>query len=269
MHYPSKRGRSAICSRRLVKYPTVKDSSGPRLNDPFVSVVRASGSVERLSGKPESQMVIIAPADVRRERNSLAGPARQTAVRKSRFLMAAANSTFGNKKYVVEVGTSKQPIKAVFREATKTMLIGLVFGLALATLGSVFFVKCALVPVRKIALAVQALPVIHSEEEGIKAGRCPPTNRKSMRYLQRNARSIGGLLPNWDEASGRGCSRAGRSAGKSCAAELADLFAKERLPIGVTQTLLSLLKETERVSDISQNLATSSREDTGEARQHG
>jgi hypothetical protein len=48
--------------------------------------------------------------------------------------------------------------------------------------------------------------------------------------------------------------------------ELATLFAKECLPIGVTQPLLSLLKETERVNDISRNLATSSAKDTGRRR---
>ena len=34
-----------------------------------------------------------------------------------RFLIATANSTFGNKEYIVEVGAPKQPIKAVFRES--------------------------------------------------------------------------------------------------------------------------------------------------------
>ena len=60
------------------------------------------------------------------------------------------------------------------------MLIGLVVGLALATLGSLFFAKRALVPVQKIALAVQALPVVHPDER-IK-GSLSSKNRKSMCY---------------------------------------------------------------------------------------
>jgi hypothetical protein len=43
------------------------------------------------------------------------------------------------------------------------MLIGLVVGLAVATWGSFFFVQRALHPVKKIALAVQALPVVHAD----------------------------------------------------------------------------------------------------------
>jgi hypothetical protein len=245
--------------------PDRQSSSGTRLNDPFVSLRQSSGSVDRLSGKPESQMVVGAPANVRRERNSLAGPAGRPTMRQSRFLMAAANSTFGNKKYVVEVGTSKQPLKAVFRETSKTMLIGLLVGLALATLGSVFFVKRALVPVRKIALAVQALPVIHSEEKGVKAGAV-------LQQIENQCVSFNEMLGQLEDSFQIGTKLLaeaiyvqGGQLGK-LRGELADLFARERLPIDVTQTLLSLLTETERVSDISQNLVTSCREDAGGSR---
>jgi hypothetical protein len=245
--------------------PDRQGSSGPGLNDSFVSVRQSGGSVDGLSGRPESHMVVLVPENVRRERNSVAGVARQRTVRKSRFLTAAANLTFGNKEYVVEVGTSKQPIRAVFREATKTMLIGLVLGLALATLGSFFFVKRALVPVRKIALAVQALPVIHSEDEGNKAGavlqqienQCITFN-EMLGQLEDSFQIKTQLLT---EAVHPRNDQPGRLRG-----ELADLFAKERLPIRVTQTLLGLLKEIERVSDISWNLVASSGEGTGRTR---
>ena len=245
--------------------PDRQSSSGQRLNDSFVSLRQSSGSVDGLSGKPESQTFVVAPENIRRDRNSLAGPAGRPTIRKSRFLMAAADSTFGNKKYVLEVGTSQQPIKAVFHETTKTMLIGLLVGLALATLGSVFFVKCALVPVRKIALAVQGLPVIHSEDEGIKAGAV-------LRQIENLCITFNEMLGQLEDSfqiktkllteavHGRS-DQPGRLRG-----ELVDLFAKERLPIRITQTLLGLLKEIERVSNISWNLATSSREGTGRTR---
>jgi hypothetical protein len=59
---------------------------------------------------------------------------------------------------------SAPPIKAVFRETAITLVIGLIVALAFATWGSLFVVKRALVPVQKIALAVQALPVVHPDE---------------------------------------------------------------------------------------------------------
>ena len=143
------------------------------------------------------------------------------------------------------------------------MLIGLVFGLAFATLGGLFLVKRALLPLPKIALAVQALP-IRSEEEGIKGvavlqqieNLCVTLNE--MFGQLEDSFQIGTGLPA--EAFNPG-DQLGRVRG-----ELAHLFAKECLPIGVTQPLLSLLKETERVNDISRNLATSSAEDTGRRR---
>jgi hypothetical protein len=244
--------------------PVRERSNGPGLSDPFVSVHQSGGSADGSSGKTESHTVAAVPENVRREPNSFAGPTgviRRT-VHKSRLLMATANSTFGNKEYVVEVGTSKQPIKAVFRETTRTMLIGLVFAVAFATLGSLFFVKRALLPVRKIALAVQSLP-IRSEEEGIKGhvlqqieNLCVTLN--AMVGQLEDSFQIGTRLPAEAFSPGGQLGKVRE--------ELADLFAKERLPIGVTQTLLSLLKETERVNDISRNLATSSAEDTGRRR---
>ena len=179
-------------------------------------------------------------------------------MRKSRFLMATANSTFRNKEYVVEVGTSKRPIKAVFRETAKTMLIGLVlvwhWQLWVASfLLSVRFSR----PKDRSGGAGSAGDSLR--RQGIKAGCCPPTNRKSMRHLERNARPIGGLLPNWRRSVSPEAFTRGAISREEYAAELADFFAKERLSIRVTQTLLGLLKETERVSDIFRNLAASSR----------
>jgi hypothetical protein len=236
------------------------------LNDPLVSVHQSGGSVDSSSGKPGSLMVLAVPDNVSPEPHSLAGPTRvvRRTVHKSRFLMATASSTFGNKKYVVEVGTSKQPIRAVFRESTRTMLIGLVFGLASATLGGLLLVKRALLPIRKIALAVQALPVIHSEEEGIKGVAI-------LQHIENLCVTLNEMVGQLEDSFliGTGLPAAAFSPGDQpgrVRGEVATLFAKECLPIGVTQTLLSLLKETERVNDISRSLATSSAEDTGRRR---
>jgi hypothetical protein len=246
--------------------PVRQRFTGLGLNDPFVSVHQSGVSVDGSSGKPESHIAVAVPENVRRESNSPAGPMRvvRRTVHESRFLTATSSSTFGNKKYVVEVGSPKQPIKAVFRENTRTMLIGLVFGLASASLGSIFFVKRALVPVQKIALAVQALPVLHSEEEGVKgvaglqhiANLCATLNE--MVSQLEDSFHIGTGLPG--EAFNTG-DQLGRVRG-----ELANSFAKDRLPHRVTDTLLRLLKETERVNGISRNLATSSAEDTARSR---
>lgn len=120
-------------------------------------------------------------------------------------------------------------------------------------------------PIRKIALAVQGLPVIHSEDEGIKAGAVLQqienlciTFNEMLGQLEDSFQIKTKLLT---EAVHARSDQPGRLRG-----ELADLFAKERLPIRVTQTLLGLLKEIERVSDIAWNLATSSREGTWRTR---
>lgn len=144
--------------------PVREGPSGPGLNDPFISVHESGSSVSVFSGEPETQTV--APNSLRPEPNSLAVPTRvvRGTAHDSRFLIATAPSTFGNKEYVVEVGVSTQPIGPIFRQTAIAMVIGLVVGLAFATWGSFSSVKRALVPVREMARAVHALPVAHPDE---------------------------------------------------------------------------------------------------------
>jgi hypothetical protein len=139
--------------------PASQRFSGPGLNAALISVHQSASAEPELSRKPESQMAV--PGNVRREPNSLPVPAsvvRWTA-HDARLLIANARSTFENRQYVVAVGAPKRPIEAVFRETVIRMLIGL----GVATWGSFFFVQRALHPVKKIALAVQALPVVHAD----------------------------------------------------------------------------------------------------------
>ena len=133
--------------------------SGSGLNAALISVHQSASPQPELSRKPESQIVV--PGNVRREPNSLPVPASvvQWTAHDARLLIATARSTFENRQYVVAVGAPKRPIEAVFRETVIRMLIGL----GVATWGSFFFVQRALHPVKKIALAVQALPVVHAD----------------------------------------------------------------------------------------------------------
>jgi hypothetical protein len=232
--------------------PAGEGSSGPRLSDRFITVHQSAASVPDLSGKRKGHS--LTANNVHRQPDSLAAPTSvvRPTVHDGRFLIATARSTFGSKAYVVEVRTPKRPIKALFRETAITMLIGLVVGLALATLGSFWFVRRALVPVQKIALAVRSLPVVHPDAPMKKVavleqieGLCVTVNEMAGRL--EDSFQIGvGLPAAAFHAAG---DRLGTVRG-----ELAKLFEKERQTIGIGGTLLCLLKETERLSDISRNL---------------
>jgi hypothetical protein len=177
------------------------------------------------------------------------------------FLVATAPSIFGSKEYLVEVRTPKKPIKAVFRQTAITMLTGLVVGLGLATIGSFLLAQRALVPMQEIASAVRALPVFH-----------PGERRKEVVVFEQ----IKNLCVAMDEMAGRledsfqvgvglpaeGFHSPGNQLGR-IRGELANMFEHERRSIGLAGPLLCLLKETERLNDISRNLSKTSCQQTG------
>ena len=238
--------------------------SGPGIKAGFIFVHQSGGPEPDSSRKPESQMVV--PGNVRREPNSLPVPAsvvRWTA-HDARLLIATARSTFENKQYVVAVGAPKRPIKAVFRETVIRMLIGLVVGLAVATWGSFFFVQRALLPVKKIALAVQALPVVPPNERSRSVALLGEIESLSfivndmVGRLEESFHVGAGLPP---EAFLEPSTRL-----ETVRAELANLFKNKRLSMGVAQNLLGLLKETERLSDMAGNLSRLSDEDARQIR---
>jgi hypothetical protein len=244
--------------------PAGEGTSGPGLSDRFIGVHRSGVSAPDLSGKRKGHP--LNPSNVHREPDSLTVPrsvVRRT-VRDGRFLIATARSTFGSKAYVVEVRTPKKPIKALFRETAITMLIGLVVGLALATFGSFLLVRRALVPVQKIALAVEALPVVHPdapmEEVAVREqieSLCVNMNEMAAR-LEDSFQNGVGLPAEAFHAAGNRL--------RTVRGELAKVFGKERQSTGIGETLLRLLKETERLSEISRNLVTPVGEPPGQTR---
>jgi hypothetical protein len=235
-------------------------STGLGSNERFTAAHQRVDLVPDFYGRPGTDIVISGhvsykpkPANVVRE-----------AVRGAGFLIASAPSTFNNEKFIVEVEASKKPIKAVFRQAVFALVIGLVAGLALATWGSVFLVKRALAPVHRIARSVQALPVAHPEER-IRA----VAVREQMEILFDTVNEmvsklevsfqIGMGLPA--EALPALSTRLGR-----VRQDLADSLESEGRSTGVAATLLCLLKETERLSDLARNLAMPSDEDPRQRR---
>jgi len=221
-----------------------------RLNHPFASAQRVD-LVPDFYGRPETDMVI--PGHVSREPKP--GNVVQATVHGAGFLVASARSAFGSKEYTVEVSTPEKPIKTAFRQTAIRMLLGLVIGLLLATFGSLLIAKRAIAPAQKIALAVRALPVIQPKESGKEIAvleeiesLCATVNEMLGRE---DSFQIGTGLPA--EALHVPGNRLG-----SVRCELANMFENKRQPTGIARTLLFLLKVSERLGDLSWNLATPS-----------
>jgi hypothetical protein len=225
-------------------------ATGLRSNDPFAAVDQRVGPVPDFYGKSEANMVISGHVS-RGPKPTAVAPG---TVHGGGFLIATAGSRFGSKEYNVEVSASKKPIKAVFRQTAIRMLIGLVIGLVLATLGSLFFARRALAPVQKIALAVQALPVVQPEERDKEVAvleriesLCVTVN-EMFGQLEDSFQIGTGLPADVLDPAGN---RLGALGG-----EPADMVENEHPPTGMAKTLLCLSKETVRLGDIARNLAT-------------
>lgn len=244
--------------------PVHQASYESELSDRFISVHQSGGAVRDLSPKPDTRTT--GPINVLRELNSHTVP--MSSVRSMAngvsLVIATVPLTIGNKKYVVEVGTPKRSVRAVLRGSARRLLIGLVVGLALATLVSCILVKRALVPVRKIFLAVQAWPVVPPNEHsksvallGEIESLCVTVNDMVGRL--EDSFHIGAGLP--PEAFLEPSTRL-----ETVRAELAALFKNKRLSMGVAQNLLGLLKETERLSDMARKLSRLSDEEARQIR---
>jgi len=198
----------------------------PVLNDPLIFVHRSGGLVPALFGNPDMYSFATAPLKIR------------------------------IRKYVIEVGAPKQPVKEILHETTTTLLIGLLVCVAFATGGSWLFIKRALVPFRKMALAVQALAVAQPDDrlKGVSVrdeikNLCITVNEMIGRLEE--SFQIGTVIPaavlpvpgtRLEKARG----------------ELAWFFKNARVSTRLAAGLLRLLKETERLIDIAQSVSTPS-----------
>ena len=237
--------------------PVSQVSDPPGLIDRFISVHESVGRVRDLSANPGRDTV--APINVRRPMGSVRRMANGAPL-----FVATIPLTIGNQRYVVEVGAPKRAVKAALRGIARPLTIGLVVGLALATWGSWIIIKGALVPVRKILLAVQALPVAHPDERF----KCVAVLDEIERLCATVNDMIGQLEESFPIGAGlySGASLAPRTPLGTVRAELAALFEHKRLSMGMANSVLCLLRETERLSDIARELSTPAYEDARQIR---
>jgi hypothetical protein len=232
--------------------PVSQVSDPPGLIDQFISVHQSGGRVRELSANPGRDTV--APIKVRRPMDSVRRMANGAPL-----FVATIPLTIGNQRYVVEVGTPKRTVKVALRGIERRLCVGLVVGLALATWGSWILIKRALVPVRKIFLAVQALPVAHPDDRF----KCVAV----LDEIERLCATVNDMIDQLEESFpigaglSSGAALAPRTPLRAVRAELAALFEHKRLSMGVANSVLCLLRETERLSDIARELSTPAYED--------
>ena len=244
----------------------IKVLYAPELGDRFIRVSREDGSVLYVSGPPDDQSFEpsrILPAPAR----SAAEFMRQENLGDGRSMLIAAfrAATSGKASYLVEVGTSAEPVSRFARHLLLLLALGIPLVMAVAAAGGYMLVGRALRPVEKMTVKAELITQ-HSLSERLPV---TPTGDE----LERLSLSLNHMITRLDEAFGNSkrfvadASHELRTPLTVIQGELENLASDTRLPAEVRDTVGSSLEEVERLGKIVQKLFALSRLDAGEAQE--
>jgi heavy metal sensor kinase len=235
----------------------------PEVNDRFIRITRADGTIVYASGAPKNERfdpaavpplpASAAPDDLHKV--SLEGGA---------LLIAAVTASGGDgSRYRVEVGTSAAPAEDTLRHVLVMLAVGLPAAVLCAVAGGFLLVRRALDPVARIAAKAEdithhnlseRLPVVRSGDE-----------------IERLSVSLNHMISRLEEAM-RGSKQFVADASHELRtpltvmrAELESLAQDGALGRDVRETLGSVLEEVGRLTEIVESLFALSRLDAGEA----
>ena len=236
----------------------------PEINDRFIRVTRADGSVLYLSGMPNDQsfdpklVPAIAAADKNEFFETFQLPEKRT------LLVAGIHfQAQGGVGYRVEVGTLLDPVETMLNHLLLQLVFGLPLVVIITTAGGYLLVRRALAPVERITRAAERITQHNLSE------RLPVSETGDE--LERLSFSLNRMIARLDDAfqnSKRFVADAShelRTPLTILRAELENLVEDSRLDAEVRERAASMFEEAVRLSRIVEQLFTLSRLDAGEA----
>jgi len=238
----------------------------PELGDRFIRVTRANGSVLYVSGPPNDQSfdpLRVPPA------NPDGSPefSRLQDLGEGRSMLIAAfrATTAEGSPYLVEVGTSAEPVDRIAGHLLALLALGIPLVAAVAVAGGYLLVGKALKPVEEIAVKA-AMITQHSLGERLPVGR-------SGDELERLSISLNHMISRLDDAFANSkrfvtdASHELRTPLTVIRGELEHLASDAHIPADLRDRIGSTLEEVERLGKIVQKLFALSRLDAGEAQE--
>ncbi len=243
----------------------IEDRFAPEVNDRFIRVTRADGTVLYASGVPKDQsfdpthLPALMPAPQREFYQKLQLPDGEILVD------AALNYTAPDgQRYLVEVGVPFTPVATMLSHSFVQLAFGLPVALLVAICGGYFLVRRALRPVEEIAQKAeqmtqhnisQRLPVARTGDElerlsislNLMIGRLEDAIQNSKRFVADASHEL-------------------RTPLTVLRGELENLSLDSRLDAAARDTLGSMLEEVERLTHIVEGLVALSRLDAGDAK---
>jgi heavy metal sensor kinase len=233
----------------------------PEINDRFIRITRADGTLVYVSGPPKNAG--FDPAPVPPAVPGAASPARRVRLSDGSLLIAAVGATAADgTRYRVEVGGSSAPAEATLAQVLIMLAVGLPVAVAVAVAGGFVLVQRALDPVERIAAKAEAitqhnlserLPVVESGDE-----------------LERLSVSLNHMISRLEDAIRSSkqfvadASHELRTPLTVMRGELEGLAQDAHLARETRETLGSVLEEVDRLAEIVEGLFALSRLDAGE-----
>jgi heavy metal sensor kinase len=244
----------------------IKALYDPELSDRFIRVTRGDGSILYVSGPPNDQSfdpsrVPPAGPDHAAEFTRLEGLGDGRSV----LIAAFRAATTGGGPYLVEVGTSSEPVDRLARHILALLALGIPLVIAVAAAGGYLLARQALKPVEQIAGKAEIITQHNLSE------RLPVANTGDE--LERLSIALNHMITRLDDAFGNSkrfvadASHELRTPLTVIQGELENLAADPHLPADLRDRVGSTLEEVERLGKIVQKLFALSRLDAGEAQE--
>ncbi|MBU6399790.1 MAG: HAMP domain-containing protein [Verrucomicrobia bacterium] len=235
----------------------------PALNDRFVRITRADGSVLYLSSSPkdgsfDATQVLAVKLPVRRELMRKVSTADGKPL-----LIVTIPCQAGGQAYAVEVGASLGPIRTVLDLLLLSLVLGLPAVVVVAVAGGYRLVGRALAPVEKMARSAEQI-TLHNLSDRLPIA-------ATGDELERLSRSLNHMITRLDESFQQtrrfmaDASHELRTPLTIMRGELENAVQQPHLPADLREGIGSVLEEVERLAKIVESLFALSRLDAGEA----
>ena len=240
-----------------------RDWYEPEVNDRFIRITRADGTLIYASGAPhdgsfDPEQVVIRSSPPTESFRKLALPGKKT------LLVAALNfKSPGNPDYLVEFGQLMDPVETMLNHLLLQLILGLPLAIIIITGGGYLLVRRALAPVEQITRAAERIT------QNNLSGRLPVAQTRDE--MERLSVSLNRMIARLDDAvenSKRFVADAShelRTPLTILRGELENLAEDPRLDAEWRERAASLLEEAMHLSKIVEQLFTLSRLDAGEA----
>ncbi len=241
-----------------------KDWYEPEINDRFIRITRADGTLVYVSGAPKDGSFDPAEIPVLTPSSQIEFSRKVHLSGNKTLLVAALNfKSSGNPAYLVEFGELLDPVETMLNHLFLQLALGLPLAVVIIAGGGYLLVRRALQPVEQITRKAEQITQ-HNLSERLPVARTGDE-------LERLSHSLNRMIARLDDAfrnSKRFVADAShelRTPLTILRGELENLIEDAHLSPGVRDQLGSLLEEVERLSKIVEQLFALSRLDAGEA----